>query len=516
MQNADMILRSNNIFTGQDTSCIAGFVAVKGNQIIAVGSGGGHDYINGDTVVYDLGEQVVCPGFTDVHCFFTGWLLTIAGADLHDCTTESGVLQELSKLSAGLKPGGALLARGLKADFTGLTREKLDEAFPDIPVILFHEGGESCYMNTSAEEAYCFTPQTCWSESYWRLLKYLLNEKEFSIPSFKKYMEMMNSRGITSVKEMGFDDFYGFTDVLKELEEQHELTLRVHFMSQPVGAPMNLEHGRNMRRMFHSSFVRFSGYNQMTDGSISQFEGEMKEPYLNSDTCCKKDIDWETLKADALAADAEDFRFSLHAQGDGAIGKTVDIFAQCKKDANGRLVNRHAITDLECSDPADLERMGRLGIIAEVYPQIMSLADRESKVAMICEKIGEARGTNYWNRRKMADFGVVISCGTDLPLLYDDIPESIYHSAGARFPEGGEPFNPENTLTVGELLKAWTRGGQYNLGQEETLGTLEAGKTADIAVLDRDIFHTPMEEIRDVKVSMTIVDGKIVYKKQQI
>lgn len=513
MRNADMILRSDNIFTGRDHSCIAGFVALSGNQILAVGAGGGTEYMNEDTVVYELGNQVICPGFVDVHCFFTGWLLTTAGPDLQACTTESSVLSELSSYSAGLRPGDTLLARGLKPDFTGLTREKLDEVFPDHPVILFYENGESCYMNSSAEEVYQFTPETCWSESYWRLLRYLLNKREFSVPGFKNYMNMMNSRGITSVKEMGFDDFYGFTDVLKELEEQDELTLRVHFMSQPVGAPMDLEHGRRMRSHFHSPFLRFSGYNQMTDGSISQLEGEMKEPYLHTDTCCKKDIDWETLKADAIAADAEDFRFSLHAQGDGAIGKTVDIFSLCKKDEKGRLVNRHAITDLECSDPADLERMGQLGIIAEVYPQIMSLADRESKVSMISETIGSARGKNYWNRRKMADSGIVISCGTDLPLLYDDIPESVYHSTGARFPEGGEPFNPENALSPGELLEAWTRGGQYNLGQEEMLGTLEAGKTADIAVLDGDLFHTPLEKIRDISVSMTIVDGRIVYKK---
>lgn len=514
MQNADMILRSDHIFTGQGSGCISGFVALRGNQIAAVKTGDGADYVGEDTVIYELGSQTICPGFVDVHCFFTGWLLTTAGADLHGCATESDVLRELSKCQAGLIPGSTLLARGLRPDFQGLTQEKLDEAFPGAPVILFHEGGESCYMNTPAMETYRFTPDTCWSESYWRLLKDLLGQRDFSVPAFRDYMKMMNSRGITSVKEMGFDDFYGFADVLKDLEEQDALSLRVHFMSQPVGAPMDLEHGRNMRSRFSGPFVRFSGYNQMTDGSISQLEGDMKEPYLCSDTCCAKDIDWQTLKADALAADAEDFRFSLHAQGDGAIQKTVDIFAQCKKGPDGRLVNRHAITDLECSDPADLERMGELGVTAEVYPQIMSLADREGKTAMIREKIGEAREKNYWNRRKMADSGVTLSCATDLPLLYDDIPESIYHSVGARFPEGGEPFHPENALTVEELLKAWSWGGQYNLGQEETLGTLEAGKTADITVLDGDVFHTPMEKIRDMKIAMTIVDGKVVYQKQ--
>lgn len=170
------------------------------------------------------------------------------------------------------------------------------------------------------------------------------------MPEFKKYLAMMNSRGITSVKEMGFDDFYGFTEALAELEQGQELTARVHFMSQPVGAPMNLEYGKSMRDKFQGDFVAFSGYNQMTDGSISQLEGEMKKPYLCADTCCAKDIDWEGLKRDALAADKEGFRFSLHAQGDGAIGKTVDIFEQCQRDENGKMKNRQAITDLECSD----------------------------------------------------------------------------------------------------------------------------------------------------------------------
>lgn len=155
--------------------------------------------------------------------------------------------------------------------------------------------------------------------------------------------------------------------------------------------------------------------------------------------------------------------------------------------------------------------MGQLGIVAEVYPQIMSIADRASKIAMIEEKIGMARGRYYWNRRKMADSGVVISCGTDLPLLYDDIPESVYHTVGGLFPEGGEPFNKENTLTVSELLKAWTSGGQYNLGCERDLGTLEAGKLADITVLDGDLFKVDPAQARGMKVFMTIVDGRVVF-----
>ena len=155
--------------------------------------------------------------------------------------------------------------------------------------------------------------------------------------------------------------------------------------------------------------------------------------------------------------------------------------------------------------------MGKMGVIAEIYPQIQSIANRKDKVAMINEKIGAERGRYYWNRRKMADSGVIISCGTDLPLLIDDIPQSIYHAVGALFPEGGEPFNEKNTLTISELLKAWTYGGAYDLGKEKILGTIEEGKKADLAVIDGDIFNTALEHIRELKVCLTICDGKIVY-----
>ncbi len=508
---ADILLQSSAIFTGLSEHPISGCIAMKGNTIFAVNKTDGSEYIDSHTQVFNLGDRLVCPGFTDAHCFFTGYLLSIAGIDLEHCETETTLLEFFHTYQSKQNKGATLLGRGVNPNFSNLTREFLDSTFGVVPVVLFQKDSESCFMNTAAINTYQFTPETCYSESYWRLLKYVLNDTNFSVPAFKNYLKFMNSRGITSIKEMGFDDFWEFTEELDKLEKHKELTVRVSFMSQPVGSPMNLAFGRNMREKFTGNYVHFSGYNQMTDGSISQIEGEMKEPYLCINTCCAKEIDWNTLEQDALAVDREDFRFSLHAQGDRAIEKVIDIYEKCQKNADGTLKNRHAITDLECSDPKDLERMGQLGIIAEIYPQIMSIANRNDKLAMIQEKIGMERGKNYWNRRKMADSNITISCGTDLPLLFDDIPESVYHTVGARFPEGGEPYNAENTLLLHELLKAWSFGGQYNLGFEDSLGTLEPGKLADIAVLSHNLFTTPLEEIRNANVCLTLVDGNVVY-----
>ena len=99
-----------------------------------------------------------------------------------------------------------------------------------------------------------------------------------------------------------------------------------------------------------------------------------------------------------------------------------------------------------------------------------------------------------------------------MPLLIDNIPESIYHACGGYFKDGGEPFNKENMLNVYQIMKAWTYGGAYNLSREKVLGTLEVGKLADIAILSDNVFTKEIENIKETKVYMTIVDGKIVYK----
>ncbi|MDD3430111.1 MAG: amidohydrolase family protein [Oscillospiraceae bacterium] len=513
-QPAQILLKSKYIFTATGADVFSGYVAVQDGKLLQIGKGEpGAALIDSRTKVYELGERLICPGFSDVHCFFTGYALGFIGVDLSCAKSQNEIISLAKGYAATLPAQKSVLGHGCNPALCCADTAALDEAFGTRPAVLLAQGGETCLMNTAAIKKYGFDPSCCYAEAVWRLLAEMLQDKAYILPLFESYMQMMNSRGVTGVKEMGFDDFYGFTDILQQLEADGKLTLRVNFMSQPVSQNANLAFGRAMRQRFTGDYVRFSGYNRMTDGSISQMCGDLKQPYTCAPhTTCAQQIDWDLIAAETRAVDAEDFRFSLHAQGDGAIGKVVDIYETCKRDENGRLLNRHSITDLEFSHPADLERMGKLGVIAEVYPQIQSIANRAEKLAMIEEKIGAERGAYYWNRRKMADSGVLLSCGTDLPLLIDDIPQSVYHAVGGFFPEGGEPFNVQNMLTVKELLTAWTYGGAYNLYSENCLGTLECGKLADIAVLDTNLFKTPAANARDAKVCLTLVGGNVVFE----
>lgn len=509
---ADLVLLSGSIFNALDDQPYTGYVAIKDDKILETGPGSAPEKLtNTDTKIIDLGNSTISPGFIDVHCFFSGYVIRFLGTDLQECKNEAEVFEKLAVDLVKLPDDQPVFGHDLNF---AIQKETLDEKYPDRAVVLFQKGCETCSMNSEAQKRFNFTPDRCYPEAYVRIFPYVLGNKDFIEPQFIDYMRMMNPNGVTSIKEMGFDDYYSFTDTLRKLRDEEKLSVRVNFMSQPVAEPMDLEYGKRMREAFHDELVTFSGYNQMTDGSVSEYCADLKEPYLNTDFCCKQQIDWEKLEEDAIRADAEGFRFSLHAQGDAAISKTLDIYEKCQRDDQGRVINRQAITDLEFSDPKDLERMGKLGVIAEIYPQIQSIAQRENKIAMINEKIGPERGRYYWNRRKMAQSSVTISCGTDLPLLIDNIPESVYHACGAFFPEGGEPFNADNTLTLAQLLKAWTAGGAYNLGKEDLIGTIEAGKKADLAILSGDIFNTAIADVRKLNVIMTIMNGKIVYTEE--
>lgn len=514
-KEADFLLFSDNIFTGLMDQPVKGYVAIAGNQIMKVGTGNDYQALAGqNTKVLDLKEQLVTPGFIDVHTFFTGYAIFHIGMDMSEVKTADECMECLKNYGRQKTEQETIFGHGWKPDkfSAGEMKQRLSEAYPNRSIILFAADRSTCIMNERAIKVYGFTADECYPEAYHKIMREYLNDRSFIGKEFEDYMKLMNSRGVTAVKEMGFDDYYGFDDFLKEKEQNKELALRTFFMSQPVGEGINLEHGKRMREKFTGDFVRFSGYNRMTDGTVASRKGDLLEPYEGFDYHCAMDIDYEMIEKEVQLADENGFRYSLHAQGDGAVHKVMEIFNKCRKE-NGRLVNRHAVTDMEFSNPADLRKMAEIGVIGEIYFQIMSLDPADAVMQSIRETIGMERGKYYWNRRGMLDSGIILSGATDLPLMITDIPEAIYHGCGGYFPEGGEPFNAQNTIGISEMLKAWTCGGAVNLGMEDKLGTLEEGKLADITVLDRNVFETPMNEMRDVKVSLTMVNGEVVYEK---
>jgi len=511
---ADYLLVSRNIFTATENLPFDGYVAIQGNRISSVGTRDEiHRWCNDATRIYDLGDRVVSPGFVDNHTFFTGNALSNLGVNLSTARNVSDVLEQTRAYAAKFPGDSVILGNHWTPGAWEDSKpgpEALDALFPSRPVVLFTADRDNCWLNTAALERYGFNRDTLNFEAMWKLLRECLGQRESMRAEYRKYMAMLNARGITTIKDVGYDDFYGFLPTLSEMEAAGELTLRVNFVSQPVGQPIDFDYAENARSQYHSDFLKFQGFNIMTDGTIASFKADLIEPYTNRpDLHCIRQIDYPSIEQAVLEGDRRGFKFGLHAQGDMAVRRSLDIFEKCLQQ-NGTRGLRHNLTDLELSHPDDLERMGQLGVVAEIYAQIITLSGEETR-ELSQNFVGPERATRYWNHRKMADSAVPICFATDLPLMIPDIPDSIYGVAGKLFPEGGKPFNPQNALTIAEVLKGWTLGGQFNNHSENILGTLEPGKRADIAVLDQNVFDMPIETTRNASVCMTISDGRIVF-----
>ncbi len=508
-----LVILSRNIFDATSDASFDGFVAVEDGEIVATGPRGfALPYTSHASRVIDVEDKLVMPGLTDTHTFFSGWVLDSLGCNLARIKTAAEGIDCLTQWAHMIPENQVIFGHGWNPALELHSKAcLLDEAFPSRPVVAFSRGRGTCWMNEVAQERYLFTPDACWSEMIWRMMPEYLSLPEMS-ELYINYQHMLNARGVTQIKEMAFDDYYGFIDVMEELAHKERLTARVSLMSQPVGAGINLAYGRALREHLTDGFLGFSGYNRMTDRGVADGLAEYIDPYTSSPSeCVKVPVEWELIERETLAADAADFRYSLHCQGDGAVRHAIELFNRCKKDASGHLVNRHAITDNECTSPGDLECFGVMGGICEVYAQIQILDSVEDIRQMALHQIGPERFAYFWNRRKMQDSGIKICCATDLPLLIPHLGESIYCACGGYFNDGGQA-NVANTLTIPELLRAWTVGGAYDCYSEQLVGTLEAGKRADLIVAEADLLHLNPKVARNVGVALTLSDGRIVYE----
>lgn len=510
----DKVLISSSVYDSVSKTPYQGYVVIKEGYIAEVGKGTLPEKYKCDKdKVVDCGDGTICAGFGDTHTFFTGYVIDNLGIDLSECTSLETLRVCLKK---ECEKKNVVFGNHLKDEFAHNeeVNNLLEEISTDIPIILFTTGHGTCALNQKATEVFKFDSEHCYSEALYRIMRIYLNDRDFIEEELNKYMFLLNSRGVTSVKEMGFDDFYGFTDVLKDMENQKKLTVRISFMSQPVGEATNIEFGKQMKQEFTKEFVRFSGFNQMTDGLILKKEGHLLQPYEGTDITCSKKINYEELERDVLKADKNGLRFTLHSEGDGAFHEILNIYEKCEK-IQGRLKNRHGITDLELTNPDDEKRMASLGAFGEIYAQVYALDTYEGYVNAYRKVIGE-RQKEYLNYRSLIDNGVRLCGATDLPLLIPSIPESIYYGCANYASDHKERINPDNGITISEMLDAWTINSQFAMERENELGSLEVGKKADVVVFDQNLFTTPMENILSVQVVRTLVNGNTVYEKMGV
>ena len=253
------------------------------------------------------------------------------------------------------------------------------------------------------------------------------------------------------------------------------------------------------------------------DGVIEGHTGYLIEPYTDEPSTYGT-INWDVNKFQDMieALDSLGFQIDIHAIGDGAVRMCLDAY-QNAQEKNGIRDSRHKISHIQLIDPTDVHRIHDLGIIAALQPNWFYYDENFDHVSL--PYLGKERAHQMYALKTILDSGGMVAFGTDYPVGTDYLtynPLDGIRTAVSRLPLPPdspitEPYRPEELIDLKTAIEAYTYWGAYTNFMENSTGTLEQVKLADIVVLDSDIFSLPPEDINKAKVIATYLEGKQVF-----
>lgn len=537
MGKADVVISGDAIFTGMTNSPIQGAIVIKDNKIVDVCTKEeSAAYIDKATEVLNFKDELIMPGFHDFHIHLFLGSLSADSVSLIEAKSEVEVAQMVKAFADERSDDEWVFGFSwyhVYWDEKKLPhRATLDKLIPDRPVFLMNAEGHGAWLNSKALEILGIDKDTP-TPPFGEILKdenseptgvlyetaISLAEKAFKMAPEKgerllqQFLQEANKYGVTSVSDMlpltGYE--LGDVELYKAFEDDDQLTVRIHFLTVLDG---DLTAAKEARDRFTSDKLRFSGLKQFLDGVPTTYTALMLEDY--SDKPGEKGRPYlppEEVKKWIQEADQEGFRMRLHACGDGAVRLGLDAFEEASKK-NGKRDARHTIEHIEVIDPSDIHRFSELGVIASMQPEHLNMDEYEDNDYL--SRLGEVRSANTWPIKTLQSAGAKIALGTDYPIVEINPMPGIYRAV-TRVASDGEPiggWNPNEKIELADVLRHYTMGSAYGVFEEDTIGTLEKGKLADIAVLDRNLFAVDSEEILEAKVKLTMMDGKIVYTEK--
>jgi len=248
---------------------------------------------------------------------------------------------------------------------------------------------------------------------------------------------------------------------------------------------------------------------RVMDGALGSRGAWLLAPYADQpSTSGLNTLSIDELRATARVAADLGLQLCVHAIGDRANREVLNVFEEAlasRPDGKGL---RWRIEHAQHVSAADIPRFGRLGVIAA-----MQGLHAPSDAVFVPQRLGAERaaeGAYVW--RTLLDSGAVVINGTDAP-VEDANPLGSFYASVTRRKKGGAAFYPDQRMTREEALRSYTLSAAYAAFEETIKGSLTPGKLADVAVLGADIMTVPEDEILDAQVAMTIVGGKMVFKR---
>lgn len=536
---ADKVIKSKAVFTGYVRGPFEGGVAIEGNKILAICEGDAiNDYISDDTEVFEYGDNLIMPGLIDAHdhlwwgaCADSPYMVNLS------MTKSKEEAIAMIKEFAGANPDlprvcgfGWMLGQWNDAPFP--TKEDLDAIVPERPTYMLNGDCHSAWLNSKGIKEAGYTPDMVIDGGSIGLdeagepngqifepaaLEYAWNKVYDYTPDqirtiVSEFMRGLAKQGVTSISEMSADDYVDLYlnryRAFKELEKEGVITTRIHIYTRLFGYN-EFSKAIEWQKEFNSPKLALNGLKGFVDGVTSTRTAALLEPYTDMPETCGIDaplISQEDLDACVVAGNKEGLPVRLHCIGDRSVRMALDAFEESIK-ANGRHGLPNTIEHIENIHPDDIPRFKELGVIASLQGEHLPQENNEKLL-----RLGEERCRYEWPFRSLIDAGADMAFGTDFPVVYYNQFPGIYASI-ARKNYDGSMAGADNgeKLTLAEALSTNTLGSAKAYGRQSELGTLDAGKLADVIVLDRNLFERPEDEIKDAEVVLTIMDGDVTY-----
>lgn len=541
----DHVFKNTKIWTGDTQQPWASWVAVKGEEIVALGSENSKPPKAQQET--DLQGQLLVPGFNDSHVHFSSAGALLLGINLLDVNEEAKFVERIKETTERL-PKGSWITRGdwgaYEAWGVGSSgdedksntvftphRSMIDAITPDHPVLVVrYDRTEGLANGLALKELGLESESGILEGEVLREALRQVPEKSFErrLAESRRALEECRKWGVTTVQDMSPLDQ---VDVYEHLYDKGDLTCRINF------APARLSEYENMIQKGWTvdwygelaphptggDWISFGTIKTHIDGIMGARSARFFQPYNDN---IADQMDWRggwrefskdmpSFKEMLLAADKGDVQLRVHAIGDQANSILLDIL-DTLDHFNGAKDRRFRLVHAQVISPGDFQRFRGRNIVAEVQPYHVT-----DDMRWMEERIGTERCKGAYAFKTLEDNGCILSFGSDWPgtnaSYYPINPLMGLYAAVTRQTVKGEPaagWFPEQRISLEKALRAYTWGAAYGAFEEDTKGTIEAGKLADFSVIDTDLFSTPPSDWLAAEIAMTIVGGKVVYEKE--
>ncbi|QKJ62911.1 amidohydrolase [Flavobacterium sp. M31R6] len=509
----DTIITDANIYTVNKDFGKASAMAIQSGKIVAIGSNDeiANSYDSKNTI--DAKGKFIYPGLYDAHCHFYSYGLSLQEVDLRGTKSMAEVIDRIKKYQEERKTT-FIVGNGWDQNDWDIkkfpTKEDLDAAFPNIPVVLNRIDGHAIVVNSLALKLAGITKSTKVSGGEIVLENGEPNgilidnpmELVFKIipkPNRKKQIaglldaeKVMFQYGLTTVNDAGLDP--DVINLMDSLQKAKAMKINVYAMITANQKNIDLYLKKGIYKTDNLNVCSFKMYG---DGALGSRGACLHKPYSDSPKQYGALLSSvEELKNVANQIANSPFQLNSHAIGDSANTVLLKIY----KDAlTGKKDRRWKIEHAQVIQEADFDYFAT-GIIPSVQP-----THATSDMYWAGERLGKERLKNAYAYKKLLQKAGIVALGTDFP-VEEVNPMLTFHAAVARkdiknYPKGG--FQMENALTREETLKGMTIWAAYSNFEEKEKGSLEVGKWADFVIFDQDLMK--VEENQMVKLIPTQV-----------